>query len=48
MVVERHFNKDGMPAYVLVFREREGEPREFMRLVYPSATEFTRLWNRSE
>lgn len=44
MDVERYYTTEGTPAFVIVFMAREGEPREFSRLVYPAAPEFERLW----
>lgn len=44
MVIERHYRSDGAPAYVLVFRARDGQPRKFLRLVYPGSHEFERQW----
>ena len=44
MVVKRHYNADGSPAYVTVYLKASGGVLRLSRLVYPKAAEFERLW----
>lgn len=48
MVVKRHYKRDGTPAYITLWQEREGEPNQFQRLVYPRAPGFATQWARGE
>lgn len=44
MQIERHYDKNGTPAYVILWRVGNGTPDTFLRLVYRSAPEFDSLW----
>jgi len=46
MGVERFYTKDGMPAFVRVTMRVSGQDEAAVRIVYPRAYDFTKLWDR--
>ncbi len=46
MVVERAYNRVGLPAYVIVIKNAGKGSKSARELVYPKAANFERLWAR--
>lgn len=46
MGVERHYTPDGRPAYVILYKTRRDGSKQALRLVYPKAADFGRLWDK--
>lgn len=47
MVGERHYNAQGAPAFVVLYKRDDTGEKFAVRLVYARAEEFARLWAKA-
>ncbi len=47
MVIGRFYGKDGRPAYVVLYLVNKDGFKRALRLVYPRAADFSRLWDKA-
>jgi hypothetical protein len=48
MLITRYLREDGMPAYLTLSKEDEKGVMGIVRLVYPNAQDFARLWAKGD